>query len=75
MADLEQTGRTGAPSDDKFQDTIARKSAEQAMLLKLDEINESLKAMAAKLDADAGVTDTDYASSITDALDKIKLKP
>ena len=45
----------------------------EAMLTKQDAIVDAIKAMAAKLDADAGVTDTDYASSITDSLAKLKL--
>lgn len=64
-------GRNGAV--DKFIDTVARRSALQAVLIKQDEIIDDLKALAAKLDADAGVTDTDYASSITDALEKVDL--
>lgn len=53
--------------------TIPNKSATQAILRKQDEIIDLLKALAAKLDADAGVTDTDYASLLTNALEKVKL--
>lgn len=72
-------------SDVKYTDTVAEKSALQAVLVKqdelIDEINDlktAIKAITAKLDADAGVTDVDYASSITDSLsgdtDKVELK-
>ena len=73
--DLTAAGRKGAPKDDKFEDTIARKSAEQGMLLKLDELIDAVKALTAKLDGDTGVADTDYAASISDATEKLKLKP
>ncbi len=45
-----------------------------AMLSKQDEIIDLLKSLAAKLDLDAGVSDTDYASALTDALAKVDLK-
>lgn len=67
----EKVGRQG--STGTFQNTISPKSAEQAMLLKMDELVVAIKALTAKLDADAGVTDTDYAASISAALEKIKL--
>ena len=54
--------------------TMADRSAEQGMLVKQDAIIDTLKALAAKLDADAGVTDTDYASTLTDLLSKLELK-
>jgi len=58
----------------EFTDTVPEKSAEQAVLVKQDEIIDLLKSLSAKLDADAGVTDADYAAVITDALEKVKLK-
>ncbi len=64
-------GRQG--STGTYQNTIAPKSAEQAMLKKMDEMIDAIKALTAKLDADATVTDTDYAATISDALDKVKL--
>jgi len=82
--DLEEVGRKGAPKDDKFQDTIPRGSAEQAMLRKIDELTAQIAALTAKMDVDftaqnAAVTssqlDVDYASSISDSISKIKLKP
>jgi hypothetical protein len=53
--------------------TVPNKSATQAILRKQDEIIDLLKSLTAKLDADAGVTDTDYAALITAALEKVKL--
>ena len=67
-------GRQGAPVEEAFDDTIARKSAPQGMLIKIDEFVDAMKALAAKLDSDGGITDTDYASTITDALAKLELK-
>lgn len=61
----------------EFTNTIADKSATQAILEKQDEIIDLLKALTAKMDADfADVTNasTDYAASITDALEKVDLK-
>lgn len=69
----------------QYTDTVAEKSALQAVLVKqdelIDEINalkDAVKALTAKLDADAGVTDVDYASSISDSLsedtEKVELK-
>lgn len=69
---MAEKGRIGAK--EPYRDTLARQSAEQGMLVKQDAIIDALKAMAAKLDADAGVTDTDYAATITDALAKLELK-
>jgi len=69
---MEEKGRRGAPSE--FRDTIARGSTEQAMLIKQDELIDLLKSLMAKLDADAGVTDTDYAATLTDLLEKVQLK-
>lgn len=58
----------------EFTDTVAEKSSLQAVLVKQDEIIDLLKSLMAKLDADGGVTDTDYASVLTDALEKVALK-
>ena len=44
-----------------------------AVLSKLDEQQQLLKDLAAKLDLDTGVTDTDYATSLTDDYQKIEL--
>lgn len=60
-------------STSKFTNTVPNKSATQAILRNQDAIIDSIKALAAKLDADAGVTDTDYASTITDLLSKVTL--
>lgn len=57
-----------------FINTIADKSAEQAMLRKMDEMIDLMKALTAKLDADGALNDADYASVLTDALAKIDLK-
>jgi hypothetical protein len=57
----------------KFTNTVPNKSAMQAMLRNQDAVIDAIKAIAAKLDADAGVTDTNYASTITDLLSKIAL--
>jgi hypothetical protein len=64
-------GRQG--STGSFANTIAPKSGEQAMLMKQDQIIDLLKALTAKLDADAGVADTDYAALLTASLEKVKL--
>jgi hypothetical protein len=45
-----------------------------AVMSKLDEIIKILKDLTAKLDADSGVNDTNYASTLTDALKEIELK-
>lgn len=66
-------GRANRPTS-IFVDTIKAKSAEQGMLQTQDAIIDALKAIAAKLDLDAGVTDTDYASTITDSLSKVDLQ-
>ena len=44
-----------------------------ALMSKVDELTVVIKALCAKLDADAGVTDTDYAAVISDAILKIEL--
>lgn len=44
-----------------------------AMLRKQDELIDAIQGLAAKLDADATVTDTDYAALWTDALAKLDL--
>lgn len=66
-----KVGREG--STGTFQNTVSPKSAEQAMLMKMDELVDAVKALTAKLDADAGVADTNYAALISAALEKIKL--
>lgn len=45
----------------------------QAMLRKIDELNAAVKAIAAQLDGDSGVTDTTYASLNTDSLADLEL--
>lgn len=47
-----------------------------AVMSKLDELIDAMKALAAKLDADSGDTggDSDYAALVTDAINKIELK-
>ena len=58
----------------RFQDDVAAGGAKQAMLIKQDELIDIMKSLMAKLDSDAGVGDTDYASALSDALDKVDLK-
>ena len=58
----------------RFQDTVPAGSAEQAVLIKQDELIDQLKALMAKLDSDTSITDPDYASTLTDALSKVDLK-
>jgi hypothetical protein len=48
--------------------------AYSAVLTKQDEIIDLLKALTAKLDGDVGITDVDYASSLTDALEKLAFR-
>ena len=69
-------GRPNRPEEVEYTDTVAEKSALQAVLVKQDEIIEALKALTAKLDADSGDTggDSDYAATVTDALEKVELK-
>ena len=45
----------------------------EVMLSNQDRLIDALKGMAAKLDADGGVTDTDYAADLTDAIGKLDL--
>jgi hypothetical protein len=66
-------GRKNNPKN-RFQDTVVPGSAEQAILEKQDQMIDMLKALTAKLDADGGVTDTNYASTLTDSLSKVALK-
>jgi len=46
-----------------------------AMLSKQDDLIAAIKALTAKLDADAGVTDTDYASTISDGINLLDFTP
>ena len=71
---MAEKGRRQGANISRKTNTIAPKSAEQAMLQKQDEIIDLLKSLAAKLDADTGVNDTDFASTLTDALEKVKLR-
>lgn len=64
-----QKGRQGAPSDLGFTNTIAPKSAEQGMLLKLDVIMDALAAVRDGADLAAIQTALDALD-----LDKIDLK-
>ena len=45
-----------------------------ALLTKQDEMISLLKELAIKLDSDSGVADTDYAETLSDALEAIELK-
>lgn len=45
-----------------------------AMLTKIDDLTTAIKALAAKLDLDSGVNNTNYASLLTDSLSKLSLK-
>lgn len=53
-----------------YTNTAPKKSSEQLALDKLDELVAAMKALTAKIDADAGDTggDNDYASTITDSI-------
>jgi len=44
-----------------------------AIMSKLDELIVSVQALCAKLDADGGVTDTDYAATVSASLKAIQL--
>jgi len=48
--------------------------AYSALLTKVDELIDALATLTAKLDSDGGVTDEDYASTITDSLSKLKFR-
>lgn len=67
----EDTGRRDA-SEELTHD--APNATVEGMLTKQDELIDAIKALCVKLDADVGVTDADYASSISDALAKLKLR-
>jgi len=45
----------------------------EVMLSNQDKLIDAIKGMAAKLDADGGVGDADYATLLTDALGKLDL--
>ena len=45
----------------------------ETMLRNQDLVIDAIKAIAAQLDADTGVNDTDYASGITDSLVKLQM--
>lgn len=67
-------GRKGPKK--RFIDDIPQSGALQAVLIKQDELIDQIKALTAKMDADfADVTNasTDYASSISDGIAKVKL--
>lgn len=70
---FEKGRRQGSAIEPKT-NTIKPKSAEQGMLQNQDALIDAMKALAAKLDADSGVNDTDFASTITDALEKLSLR-
>jgi len=50
--------------------TATPKSSEALALKKIDELIDAVKSLCAKLDADATVTDTDYAALISAKLKK-----
>lgn len=64
----------GRKDFDVYENTVPEKSAEQGVLVNQDAIITAIKAICAKLDADAGVTDEDYASTISDALSKVQIR-
>lgn len=69
---MAEKGRTGAV--DRFINTVAEQSATQAMLIKQDELIDTLKDLAEKLDGDGGVGDNDYRVELTNALEKVVLR-
>lgn len=71
MAGSTKVGRAG--STGTFTNTIAPKSAEQAMLLKLDELIDTLKAVAAQLDTEGGLAGSSTYTNLVSALEKCKL--
>ncbi len=44
-----------------------------ALTTKVDQLTDAIKALTAKLDTDGGVTGTDFAATITDALSKLQI--
>lgn len=66
-----QAGRQG--STGTFQNTISPKSAEQAMLMKMDEVVDRVNALTAALAAAADVAAVNAAAAALPALTKIKL--
>lgn len=52
----------------KYTDTAPAKSDQELAILQIDALIAAIKALTAKLDADATVTDTDYAALISDVL-------
>jgi len=71
MSEAQEIGRL--PAEEVGQDHILDDPTKgfQAVLTKQDEIIDLLKALTAKLDADGGVSDTDFASLLTDDLNKL----
>lgn len=68
---------TGRLSSSEQKQAVTYDSPEKTMsavLSKLDEVVDALKALTAKLDADSGVNGTDYAALITAAINKIDLR-
>jgi len=74
MADEEKVGRLLDSDVGKPHTLDDPTKAYSALLTKVDEMIDLLKALTAKLDADAGVTDTDFASTLTDSLEKLKFR-
>jgi hypothetical protein len=74
MSDATDVGRL--PSDEVGDEHLLDDptKAFSALLTKVDEIIAALKGIAAKLDADGGVTDTNYRSLWTTALAELKFR-
>lgn len=74
MSDATDVGRL--PSDEVGDEHLLDDptKAFSALLTKVDEIIAALKGIAAKLDADDGVTDTNYRSLWTNALAELKFR-
>ena len=68
-----ETGRLPAAQVGKPVLHDAPEKQVRAMMTQLDELVTAIKALAAKLDADATVTDTNYAALISASLKKLDL--
>jgi hypothetical protein len=66
-------GRLEAGRDQKAVADHGNEGSVAAILSKQDEIIDVLKSLTAKLDSDAGVSDTDFAALVSDAIAKIEL--
>jgi hypothetical protein len=73
MVDADEIGRLNEAEAAQKVKYDAPEKTVSALLSKVDELTDKIAALCAKLDADGGVTDTDYAAEISDDIAKIEL--